>query len=128
MSKTFVPIAARSAPIKMEGFIPWLRSNLFSSIGNSVVSLLVLALLVWAASGIAQWGIIHAVTAADPDACQAARGMVWCTATSSRRTSSRAAWPRQNSMSLQRRTRNSRRRCSAGNGQTRCLPERESRL
>ncbi len=80
MSKNniFVPIPARPAPVKMEGFIPWLRNNLFSSIGNSLVSLLVLALLVWAASGIAQWGIIHAVTAADPDACQAARGMGAC--------------------------------------------------
>ena len=78
MSKTFVPIAARPAPIKMEGFVPWLRSNLFSSVGNSLVSLIVLALLLWAASGIAQWGIIHAVTAAEPDACQAARGVGAC--------------------------------------------------
>jgi general L-amino acid transport system permease protein len=78
MSKTFVPIAARPVPIKMEGFVPWLRNNLFSSIGNSVISLVVLALLAWAASGIAQWGIFHAVTAADPDACQAARGAGAC--------------------------------------------------
>ncbi len=78
MSKTFVPIAARPAPIKMEGVGPWLRNNLFSSIGNSVISLVVLALLAWAASGIAQWGIFHAVTAADPDACQAARGVGAC--------------------------------------------------
>lgn len=78
MSKTFVPIAARPAPIKMEGVIPWLRNNLFSSIGNTVISLVVLALLAWAASGIAQWGIFHAVTAADPDACQAARGVGAC--------------------------------------------------
>jgi general L-amino acid transport system permease protein len=78
MSKTFVPIAARPAPIKMEGVGPWLRNNLFSSIGNTVISLVVLALLAWAASGIAQWGIFHAVTAADPDACQAARGVGAC--------------------------------------------------
>jgi general L-amino acid transport system permease protein len=78
MSKTFVPIAARPAPIKMEGALPWLRNNLFSSIGNSLVSLIVLALLLWAASGIVQWGILHAVTAADPDACQAARGVGAC--------------------------------------------------
>jgi general L-amino acid transport system permease protein len=78
MSKTFVPIAARPAPIKMEGIGPWLRNNLFSSIGNTVISLVVLALLAWAASGIAQWGIFHAVTAADPDACQAARGVGAC--------------------------------------------------
>ena len=78
MSKTFVPIAARPAPIKMEGVGPWLRNNLFSSIGNTVISLVVLALLAWAASGIAQWGIVHAVTSADPDACQAARGAGAC--------------------------------------------------
>lgn len=78
MSNTFTPIAARPAPIKMEGFIPWLRNNLFSSIGNSLVSLFVLAVLVWAASSIAQWGVFHAVTAADPDACQAARGVGAC--------------------------------------------------
>jgi len=34
--------------------------------------------LVWAATNIAQWGILHAVTAADPDACQAARGAGAC--------------------------------------------------
>jgi general L-amino acid transport system permease protein len=77
-NNTFVPIAARPAPVKMEGFLPWLRNNLFSSIGNTVISLLVLAVLVWAATNIAQWGIIHAVTAADPDACQAARGAGAC--------------------------------------------------
>jgi general L-amino acid transport system permease protein len=57
---------------------PWLRNNLFSSVGNSLVSLLVLAILVWAATSAFHWAVLNAVTAADADACQAVRGMGAC--------------------------------------------------
>jgi general L-amino acid transport system permease protein len=72
------PIPARPAPIKTEGFVPWLRSNLFASVPNALLSLAMLALLVWIASGILRWGVFQAVFAPDADACQAARGLGAC--------------------------------------------------
>ena len=74
----FVSIAARQAPVKTRGVLPWLKNNLFSSIPNTVVSLLVLLVLFFAASAGLQWGVVHAVTAANADACQAARGTGAC--------------------------------------------------
>ena len=72
------PIPARPAPVKTEGFVPWLRANLFASVPNALLSLAMLALLVWIASGILRWGIFQAVFAPDADACQAARGLGAC--------------------------------------------------
>jgi general L-amino acid transport system permease protein len=72
------PISPRPAPVKTEGFVPWLRSNLFASVPNALLSLAMLALLVWIASGILRWGVFQAVFAPDADACQAARGLGAC--------------------------------------------------
>jgi general L-amino acid transport system permease protein len=68
------PIAARPAPVKTEGFVPWLRSNLFASVPNALLSLAMLAVLVWLAAGIVRWGVLQAVFAPDADACQAVLG------------------------------------------------------
>ena len=72
------PIPARPAPVKTEGFVPWLRANLFASVPNALLSLAMLALLVWIATGILRWGVLQAVFAPDADACQAARGLGAC--------------------------------------------------
>ena len=71
-------ISPRPAPIKTEGFTPWLRVNLFATVPNAIVSLLMLGLLFWAVSNILRWGVLQAVFAADADACQAARGVGAC--------------------------------------------------
>ena len=78
MSQNFVPITPRPAPVRMEGPLPWLRNNLFSSVGNSLLSLLVIAVIIWAGSSAFQWAVVNAVTAANADACQAARGIGAC--------------------------------------------------
>ena len=78
LSSSPLLIAARPAPVKTEGPIPWLRGNLFSSLPNAIVSLLMLGLLFWAASNFLRWGVLQAVFAADADACQAARGIGAC--------------------------------------------------
>ena len=78
MNQTFVPVAPRRAPVNMSGLAPWLRNNLFSSVPNALVTVLMLAVLVWAAKAGIAWGVVHAVTAADADACQAARGIGAC--------------------------------------------------
>ena len=78
MNQTFVSIAPRPAPVKMSGFGPWLRRNLFSSAPNALLSVVMLVALFWAAKAGIQWAVIHAVTAANADACQAARGIGAC--------------------------------------------------
>ena len=78
MEQTFVPVQPRTAPVRMSGPLAWLRNNLFSGIGNSIVSVVVLVVLAWAAWSALQWGVFHAVTAADADTCQAARGVGAC--------------------------------------------------
>ena len=78
MTRLFVSIAPRPAPVRMEGARPWLRNNLFSSVGNTLVSVIMLVLLAWAAKSGIEWAVINAVTAASYDACQAARGTGAC--------------------------------------------------
>jgi general L-amino acid transport system permease protein len=56
----------------------WLRENLFSSPGSTVATLLCASLLAWAAVAVIDWGLVHAVWRADPDQCQAARGVGAC--------------------------------------------------
>ena len=78
MNAPFVAIAPRPAPVKLEGWGPWLRRNLFSSVPSALVSVIVLVALFWAASSAIQWAVLNAVTAADANACQAARGTGAC--------------------------------------------------
>lgn len=78
MKQTFVSIAPRPAPVKTQGMVPWLRRNLFSSVPNALVSILVLVVLFWVVKSGIQWAVVNAVTAADADACQAARGLGAC--------------------------------------------------
>ncbi len=73
-----LPIAARPAPVKTQGLLPWLRVNLFASVPNALLSLVMLAVLFWIVSGFMRWGVFQAVFAADADACQAARGIGAC--------------------------------------------------
>jgi general L-amino acid transport system permease protein len=78
MTTVFVSAPARPAPIKMEGVWPWVRNNLFSTVPNTVLSLLLLCILVWAGLHALSWGVLNAVTATNPDTCQAARGIGAC--------------------------------------------------
>lgn len=78
MTEIFVTKPARPAPVNTEGVGPWLRSNLFASIPNAVLSVLILGVLGWALFGALRWGVFNAVTAADADLCQAARGLGAC--------------------------------------------------
>jgi general L-amino acid transport system permease protein len=78
MTTVFVSAPARPAPIKMEGLMPWIRSNLFSGVPNTVLSVLLLGLLTWTLYHALNWGVFHAVTATNPDTCQAARGIGAC--------------------------------------------------
>ena len=78
MAEIFSPVAARPAPVHTLGAVALLRRNLFSSVPNALLSLLLLALLAWLAVKGFRWGVVSAVFAPDADLCQAARGIGAC--------------------------------------------------
>ncbi|MBC7438323.1 MAG: amino acid ABC transporter permease [Bdellovibrionales bacterium] len=77
-SESFTPLAARPAPRRAGGAWHWVQTNLLSDWLNSVITVVMLALLGWAAWYLFVWGVLNAVVAPDADACQAARGTGAC--------------------------------------------------
>ncbi len=78
MSAVFQPVPARPAPIRTEGFVPWVRANLFGGVGNTITTLLMAAVLIYLLPKLFSWAVLHAVTATNAEACQAARGVGAC--------------------------------------------------
>lgn len=78
MAQVFQPIAARPAPVHTTDVMARLRANFFSSALNAIITLLLLALSMWLLVKAIDWGVLHAVFAADADRCQAARGIGAC--------------------------------------------------
>ena len=78
MPDSFSPIPARPAPARISGPLAVVRRNLFSSLPNAVVSILLLAVFAWLAARGLRWGVLDAVFAADADRCQVARGISAC--------------------------------------------------
>ncbi len=78
MSDVFQPIAARPAPVSTEGFVPWMRANLFGDVRSIIVTLGLAALFVYWVPPLLNWLIFNAVTAPNAEACQAARGVGAC--------------------------------------------------
>jgi len=78
MAAAFEPIAARPAPLRTEGLLPWVRANLFGSWPNIVATLALVGLLGWWLTGLLDWAVLRAVVAPSLDACQAARGNGAC--------------------------------------------------
>src|SRR3954463_3623060 len=80
---TDVPDAPRAARRPKIGnpVLRWLRTNLFSSIPNGILSVVLLAILAKGIVSFAQWGIANAVwltPANDSSACKAVRGVGAC--------------------------------------------------
>ncbi len=78
MSAVFEPIKARPAPVRTEGFVPWVRGNLFADWRSSLVTLAIVALAVYALPPLFDWAVLNAVLVTRPEACQAARGTGAC--------------------------------------------------
>ncbi len=78
-ASTFEPIASRPPPRAVKGVSAWLRSNLFDGWRNSLASLLVLGILLWALPQLLQWAVVNAVFRPDNAACRAAAetGACW---------------------------------------------------
>ena len=78
MADAFQPIAARPAPIRTEGLVPWLRANLFGNLPSTLVTLALVGLFLYWLPTAANWLLLKAVFAPDTEACQAARGVGAC--------------------------------------------------
>ena len=78
MSQLFQPIAARPAPVRTEGVIPWVRANLFGDWKSVATTLLIIALGVAYLPPMVSWLATEAVFKPDANACQQARGVGAC--------------------------------------------------
>jgi general L-amino acid transport system permease protein len=78
MADTFQPVAARPAPVRTEGLVPWVKRNLFGDWKSALTTVVLLGVAVYVLPGLTQWGVVQAVFGANADACQAARGSGAC--------------------------------------------------
>lgn len=70
--------AEKPPPRAHGGILAWMRSNLFSNVPNTLVTIACVALLVVTVPPLLQWAIIGAVwSSADPAQCRAAEGACW---------------------------------------------------
>jgi general L-amino acid transport system permease protein len=74
----FTPIAPRPAPVKTEGFVPWVRRNLFGNLPSSVATVLLVGVALWVLPGLVNWLLAKAVFATSFQQCQEARGVGAC--------------------------------------------------
>jgi general L-amino acid transport system permease protein len=78
MLQTYQNIPARPMPGKSTGAVAWLKTNLFSSPLNSAMTLLMLAIVVFALAKSMDWALFNAVFGANLEACNNARGIGAC--------------------------------------------------
>lgn len=78
MADTFRPIDPRPMPGRSTGAIAWLRTNLFSSVANSLLTLAVLGIALLAISSAFGWTLGRAVFSANLEACNSVRGLGAC--------------------------------------------------
>ena len=56
-ARVFQSIPARPAPVRTEGLIGWLRSNLFADASTTVSTLIVGGLLLWYLPALFDWAL-----------------------------------------------------------------------
>jgi general L-amino acid transport system permease protein len=77
-AQIFEPIAARPAPVKTEGAIAWIRSNLFGDWKTTLGTLVVGAILLKVLPPFLQWAIVSAVWVPDYAKCDVGHaGACW---------------------------------------------------
>jgi general L-amino acid transport system permease protein len=69
-AQTFQAIAPRPAPVASEGFIPWIRSNLFGNWMTGLTTVLVSAVLLYLMPQLLSWALFRASWLPDYDACK----------------------------------------------------------
>lgn len=68
--QTFQTIAARPAPTRTHGLLPWMRANLFGNWQTSAGTLVLGGLLLWMVPHILGWALFTAAWAPNADACR----------------------------------------------------------
>ena len=76
-AQVFQSIPPRPAPVKVEGFVAWIRANLFGDLRTSLGTLAIGAVLLWIVPPLIQWLFINAVWVKNFDTCHAALGACW---------------------------------------------------
>ena len=72
------PGPAERPPLQRIGVVRWMHENLFSSIGNTLLTLVVAAVILLALPRLFRWAVIDAVWwTSDPTVCRAAAGACW---------------------------------------------------
>jgi general L-amino acid transport system permease protein len=72
-----LPVAIHAPPRTATGIVGWLRANLFSSVFNSILTLLAVALIAVAVPPIVRWGLVDAIwSAPNGQACHGG-GACW---------------------------------------------------
>ncbi|MBI2748904.1 MAG: amino acid ABC transporter permease [Burkholderiales bacterium] len=67
---TFQPIAPRPAPVKTEGLLPWIRSNLFGNWRTSLGTVVLGGLLLWLLPQMLDWAVLRAVWVPQVEVCR----------------------------------------------------------
>jgi general L-amino acid transport system permease protein len=79
MADGTLPAPAAQRPTGSAGPVAWLRANLFSTAGNTAITLVVLAVLAWIVPKALDWLVLQAVWGPQPaSACDAVRGQGAC--------------------------------------------------
>jgi general L-amino acid transport system permease protein len=74
----FQPIAPRPAPVRMDGTLAWIRTNLFGDWKTTLGTVVIVGVLAWLLPQLASWAIVRAVWLPDLNACHAAdAGACW---------------------------------------------------
>jgi len=74
----YAPIPSRAPPVSTQGAMAWIRRNLFDGYGNTLATLVTIAVLLWLVPPLFGWSILHAVAAPDNAACRAAHEVGAC--------------------------------------------------
>lgn len=69
-ARSFQPIAPRPAPVKTEGPVPWMRSNLFGNWQTALGTVVLGSLLLWMLPQMLGWAVLRAVWVPDVEACR----------------------------------------------------------
>ena len=78
MTTVFKSTEARPMPGRSTGPVAWLRGNLFSTPSNSLMSLALLAVCLWALVSSLDWAVLQAVFSSNLQACNEVRGAGAC--------------------------------------------------
>ncbi len=76
-TQVFEPSLPRPAPISQVGLLGWLRANLFGSWKDTVITLVLLALLMVIVPNLLEWLFVRATYRGDADVCRANGGACW---------------------------------------------------